>query len=55
MAKDMNNKLRAECEQLIYKVFDALDPSKTNSDFYKEKFSKDRLKSLRRDIGNSYF
>lgn len=40
MAKDMNNKLRAECEQLIYKVFDALDPSKTNSDFYKEKFSK---------------
>ena len=40
MAKEMTNKLRKECEDLIYKVFDALDPSKANSNYYKEKFSK---------------
>ena len=40
MAKEMTNKLRKECEELIYKVFDALDPSKANSNHYKEMFSK---------------
>lgn len=40
MAKEMTNKLRSECENLIYKVFDTLDPSKANSDHYKEMFSK---------------
>lgn len=40
MSKEMTDKLRSECESLIYKVFDALDPSKANSNYYKEKFSK---------------
>ena len=34
------NKNRLECERLIYKVFDILDPSGENTDFWKEEFSK---------------
>lgn len=33
-------KQRKEAEELIYKVFDALDSSKTNSDYYRQIFSK---------------
>ena len=33
------NAKRKQAEELIYKVFDALDPSKTNSDYYKGIFS----------------
>lgn len=33
------NKKREEVEILVYKVMDALDPSGTNSTYYKEKFS----------------
>lgn len=40
LAKEMTDKLRAQCEELIYKVFDALDTTKSNSAYYKEKFSK---------------
>lgn len=39
MAKEMTDKLRSECEEMIYKVFDALDPSKTNSEHYKKIFA----------------
>jgi len=39
MAKEMTNKLREEIENIIYTFFDKLDPTKTNSDYYKEKFS----------------
>ena len=31
-------KERQKCETLIYKVLDAIDPSKQNSNYYKEKF-----------------
>ena len=34
------NKNRLECERIIYKVFDTLDPSGENTDFWKEEFSK---------------
>lgn len=34
------NAKRKEAETLIYKAFDAIDPTKTNSEFYKEMFSK---------------
>ena len=33
------NKQRLEAERLIYKVFDILDPSGENTDFWKEKFA----------------
>lgn len=33
------NATRQECEALIYQVFDALDPSGTNSEFYKNLFA----------------
>lgn len=31
---------RKKAEALIYKFFDAIDPSKANTNFYKEMFSK---------------
>lgn len=34
------NKQRKEAEELIYKVMDAADVSHTNSDYYKNLFSK---------------
>ena len=34
----MNTK-RKQAEELIYKVLDTIDPSKTNSDYYKKIFS----------------
>ena len=34
------NKARKEVELLIYKTMDILDPSESNSGFWKEKFSK---------------
>jgi hypothetical protein len=37
---ELTNKKRQEIEELIYKFFDALDPSKTNSDHYKSIFAK---------------
>lgn len=37
---EMNNKLRQEIEAIIYKTMDTLDRSKTNSEYYKIKFSK---------------
>ena len=40
MAKEMNKQLRAKCEKLIYDTLDALDPSKTNSEHYKQIFAK---------------
>ena len=33
------NKKRQQAEELIYKVFDTVDPSKTNSDYYRKIFS----------------
>lgn len=36
----MTNKQRDEIELLIYKIFDTIDPSHTNSDYYRELFSK---------------
>lgn len=36
----IDNKKREEVENLIYKIFDTIDPSKTNSDYYRELFSK---------------
>lgn len=36
----IDNKKREEVENLIYKIFDTIDPSKTNSDYYREIFSK---------------
>ena len=33
------NKQRDEAEELIYKIFDTVDPSKTNSDYYRKIFS----------------
>ena len=33
------NANRKKAEALIYKFFDAIDPSKANSQFYKEMFS----------------
>lgn len=33
------NKQREEAETLVYKVMDALDPTKTNSDYYRKIFS----------------
>ena len=39
MAKEMTNKLRNDIENIIYTFFDKLDPTKTNSSYYKEKFS----------------
>lgn len=38
--KKIDNRLRAKIEALIYKVMDTLDKSKTNSDYYKEKFAR---------------
>ena len=40
MSKEMNKQLRAKCEKLIYDTLDALDPSKTNSEHYKQIFAK---------------
>lgn len=34
------NKQRKKCEELIYSVFDAMDPTKTNSRYYADKFAK---------------
>ena len=34
------NKARKEVELLIYKTMDILDPTESNSGFYKEKFAK---------------
>lgn len=34
------NAQRKKAEALIYKFFDALDPTKANSNFYKEMFAK---------------
>ena len=31
---------RKKAEALVYKFFDAMDPTKANSNFYKEMFSK---------------
>jgi len=33
------NKKRQQAEELIYKVYDTVDPSKTNSDYYRKIFS----------------
>ena len=33
------NKLRRDTEELIYRTFDALDPSETNSEFYRNLFA----------------
>ena len=33
-------KKRKECEEIVYKVMDILDPSGENSSFYKKKFAK---------------
>ena len=33
------NAERKKCETLIYRVFDAIDPSQQNSNYYKEKFA----------------
>ncbi len=37
---ELSNKKRQEIEALIYKTFETLDKSKTNVEYYKEKFSK---------------
>lgn len=37
---ELTKKKREEVEALIYQVFDAIDPSKTNSEHYKKLFSK---------------
>lgn len=36
----LDNKKRAEVEKLIYDVYDKLDPTHANSDYYREVFSK---------------
>lgn len=36
----LDNKTRAKIESLIYKTMDILDKTKTNSDYYKEKFAR---------------
>lgn len=40
MADKIDKKTREWCEAKIYEVFDTLDPTKTNSDYYKKVFSK---------------
>ena len=37
---ELTNKKRQEIEELIYKFFDTLESSKTNSDHYKSIFAK---------------
>ena len=39
MANTITKKQRAEVEELIYKFFDAVDKSHTNSDYYKKLFA----------------
>ena len=39
MTKEITNKLRKDIENIIYTFFDKLDTTKTNSSYYKEKFS----------------
>ena len=48
------NKQRLEAERLIYKVFDILDPSGDNTDFWKEKFSKMSDAQFIKYISNHY-
>lgn len=38
--KEITSKLRTQIESKIYQFFDIIDPTKTNSEHYKEKFSK---------------
>ena len=33
------NKQRQQAEELIYKIYDTVDPSKTNSDYYRKIFA----------------
>lgn len=40
MAEKISDKLRKECEAVIYKFFDKMDRSETNSEYYKNLFSK---------------
>lgn len=54
MSKDMTNKLRADCEKLIYQVFDAIDPSKTNSEHYKQVFSKMSNEQFKKYISQKF-
>ena len=37
---EINNKTRGTIESLVYSVFDTIDPSKTNSDYYRQMFAK---------------
>jgi len=36
------NQKRQQAEELIYKIYDTVDPSKTNSDYYRKIFANDR-------------
>lgn len=40
MADKIDNKTRQWCEAKIYEIMDIMDPTKTNSEHYKKKFSK---------------
>ena len=44
------NANRKKAEQLIYKAFDAIDPSKENSSFYKQMFSQKIQENAKDDI-----
>ena len=38
--KPISPKIRAKCEELIYKTFDAVDPTGANTQYYQQLFSK---------------
>ena len=40
MADKIDKKTREWCEAKIYEVMDIMDPTKSNSDHYKQKFAK---------------
>lgn len=40
MAKEIDQKTRMEIEEMVYKVYDTIDKTGTNSNYYKELFSK---------------
>ena len=37
--QQLDKKKRMECEQLIYNVMDQIDPTHSNSDYYKQVFA----------------
>jgi hypothetical protein len=48
------NEQRLKAERLIYQVFDAIDPEGTNSDFWKEEFSKMSDEKFKKYISGNF-